>query len=180
MLGPRSVTRIPTLASEAVEVLERLPPGHELAMAYGNVSQRGMAMQDLDRAVAWGTCALELARSLDDEEALVLLASRALTRLGHQVTGFTDPEEALKAFGANPQGFDVVVTDLSMPHLSGFDLAREVLALCPEMTVLMTTGYVRAEDEHLARELGIRELFPKPATMDELGLALDRVVRGTK
>ena len=66
------------LASEAVELLERLPPGHELAMAYGNVSQRGMAMQDLDRAVAWGTRALELARSSDDEEALVY----ALTNIG--------------------------------------------------------------------------------------------------
>jgi DNA-binding CsgD family transcriptional regulator/tetratricopeptide (TPR) repeat protein len=66
------------LASEAVDLLERLPPGHELAMAYGNVSQRGMAMHDLDRAVAWGTRALELARSLDDEEALVY----ALTNIG--------------------------------------------------------------------------------------------------
>ena len=67
-----------TLASEAVELLERLPPGHELAMAYGNVSQRGMAMQDLDRAVAWGNRALELARSLDDNEALVY----SLTNIG--------------------------------------------------------------------------------------------------
>ena len=66
------------LASEAVELLERLPPGHELAMAYGNVSQRGMAMRDLDRAVAWGTRALELARSLDDNEAVVY----SLTNIG--------------------------------------------------------------------------------------------------
>jgi DNA-binding CsgD family transcriptional regulator/tetratricopeptide (TPR) repeat protein len=67
-----------TLASEAVDLLERLPPGHELAMAYGNVSQRGMAMGDLDRAVAWGTRGLELARSLDDNEALVY----SLTNIG--------------------------------------------------------------------------------------------------
>ena len=66
------------LASQAVELLERLPPGHELAMAYGNVSQRGMAVQDLDRAVGWGTRALDLARSTDDEEALVY----ALTNIG--------------------------------------------------------------------------------------------------
>ena len=66
------------LASEAVELLERLPPGHELAMAYGNVSQRGMAMRDLDRAVAWGTRALALARSLDDNEAVVY----SLTNIG--------------------------------------------------------------------------------------------------
>ena len=66
------------LASEAVELLERLPPGHELAMAYGNVSQRGMAMHDLDRAVAWGTRALELAQSLDDNKALAY----SLTNIG--------------------------------------------------------------------------------------------------
>lgn len=65
-------------ASEAVDLLERLPPGRQLAMAYGNLSQRYMAVQDLEGAVAWGTRALELARNLDDDEALVY----ALTNIG--------------------------------------------------------------------------------------------------
>jgi DNA-binding CsgD family transcriptional regulator/tetratricopeptide (TPR) repeat protein len=66
------------LALEAVEVLERLPPGHQLAMAYANVSQRRSALDDVAGAMAWGTRALELARSLDDTESLVY----ALTNIG--------------------------------------------------------------------------------------------------
>jgi len=114
---------------------------------------------------------------VDDEEALVFLASRVLSRMGHGISGFTDPKEALETFRARPQDFDIVVTDLSMPHMSGLDLAREVLAVCPGMPVLMTTGYIRDEDEHNARAAGIRELILKPATMDELGRVLDRLFR---
>jgi DNA-binding CsgD family transcriptional regulator/tetratricopeptide (TPR) repeat protein len=66
------------IALQAVELLERLPAGHELAMAYGNVSQRRMVVEDAEAAAAWGTRALELARRLDDTEALVY----ALTNLG--------------------------------------------------------------------------------------------------
>jgi DNA-binding CsgD family transcriptional regulator len=66
------------LASEAVELLERLPAGHELAMAYGNVSQRRMVVEDLDEAITWGSRTLELARRLDDTEATVY----ALTNIG--------------------------------------------------------------------------------------------------
>ncbi len=115
---------------------------------------------------------------VDDEEALVLLASRALTRLGHSVSGFTDPETALEAFRAHPQDYDAVVTDLSMPRLSGFELARELLALRPGIPVMMTTGYIRGEDEQLARAAGIRELVLKPVTMDELAKVLDAMIRG--
>jgi len=57
--------------------------------------------------------------------------------------------------------------------MSGFDLARAVLELRPEMPVLMTTGYLRTDDEKLARAAGIRELILKPVTVDELGRVLD-------
>ncbi|MGP1677914.1 MAG: hybrid sensor histidine kinase/response regulator [Burkholderiales bacterium] len=114
---------------------------------------------------------------VDDEEALVMLASRVLSHLGHQISGFIDPEQALAAFRAHPQDFDVVVTDLSMPHMSGFELAREVLAVRPGIPVLMTTGYIGAQDEGKARAAGIREVILKPVTMDELGDVLDRLIR---
>jgi len=116
---------------------------------------------------------------VDDEEALTLLASRALSRLGHQVSSFTDPVEALDAFRARPQDFDVVATDLSMPHMSGFEFASEVLAVRPGMPVLMMTGYLDADDETNARAIGVREVILKPTTMDELGRALDRLLRAS-
>ena len=114
---------------------------------------------------------------VDDEEALVFLAKRVLSRLGHSISGFTDPKEALQAFLAHPQNYDILVTDLSMPQMSGFELSRQVLELRPDMPVLMTSGYVRAEDEATARGLGIRRLILKPTTIDELAQVLDSMFR---
>jgi len=114
---------------------------------------------------------------VDDEEALIYLANRVLTRIGHHVSSFTDPVEALASFRAHPQDFDIVVTDLSMPRMSGLEFSREVLAVRPDIPVLMTTGYIRDEDEEDARAVGVRELILKPSTMNDLGNTLDRLFR---
>ncbi len=114
---------------------------------------------------------------VDDEEALVFLATRALAQFGHDVRGFIDPRSALEAFRSQAQNFDVVVTDLSMPEMSGFDLAHELRAVRPEVPVLMLTGYIRAEDELAAQQAGVRELLLKPTTMDELAQVLDTCLR---
>ena len=115
---------------------------------------------------------------VDDEAALVHLARRALERLGYQVTGHHDPAQALQDFKARPDSFDVVVTDLSMPGMSGFELARAVLATRPDIPLLMTSGYVRAQDEETARKIGVRAVILKPSTADDLGKVLDRVFQG--
>ena len=112
---------------------------------------------------------------VDDEEALISLAKRMLTRLGHKVSGFTDPMGALAEFREHPEDYDVVVTDLSMPHMSGFELARGVLAVRPDMPLLMTSGRIRAEDELHAREAGILKLMLKPVSMHELANALSQL-----
>src|SRR5262249_47222687 len=64
---------------------------------------------------------------LDDEESLVILAKRMLERMGYRVTGFSEPLEALAAFQAAPQQFDLVLTDLSMPGMSGMEVSRRLL-----------------------------------------------------
>ncbi len=110
---------------------------------------------------------------LDDEEALVFFAKRMLTRLGFQVTGFTDAGEALQDFGVHPGDYDAVVTDLSMPRMTGLEFAREVMAIRPEMPVIITSGYVRPEDQVKAQQLGVRDFILKPSTADQLATALD-------
>ncbi|MDY0068225.1 MAG: PAS domain-containing protein [Steroidobacteraceae bacterium] len=112
---------------------------------------------------------------IDDEESLVFLVSRLLERLGYRVDGYTNPHEALQAFRGDPRSFDVVVTDLSMPGMSGFQFAQELLEVSPDTPVLMTSGYVRAQDREAARRLGVREMILKPDTVEELGHALARV-----
>ena len=113
---------------------------------------------------------------VDDEEPLVLLVTRTLKRLGYRVSGFTNPLEALSVLRSNPCDFQAIVTDLSMPQMSGIDFANEALQLCPKIPVILTTGYIRSQDQQLAQKMGIRELILKPDTVEDLGNALHRVL----
>jgi PAS domain S-box-containing protein len=112
---------------------------------------------------------------VDDEPTLVSVTSRILSRVGYRVTGHTDAHAALAAFRAAPDAFDAVVTDLSMPAMSGFDLVHELLAVRADIPVLMTSGYLGDDARAQADAAGIRELIPKPNTVEMLGEALDRL-----
>ena len=114
---------------------------------------------------------------VDDEEALVRLSTRMLKRLGYEVTGHSDPVAALQDFRSRPQDFDVIVTDASMPRMSGLELARELLAARPDVPILMTSGYLRPEDHEAALQMGVRGLIMKPNTIEELSRAFDRLFR---
>jgi PAS domain S-box-containing protein len=113
---------------------------------------------------------------VDDEEALVFLATRLLERRGYRVSGFTSAVTALKQFRENPGEFDVLVTDLSMPGMSGFELTEEVHRTRAEIPVVLTSGYLQAEDQEKAEKLGIRETIQKPATADKLAGALEKIL----
>ena len=111
---------------------------------------------------------------VDDEEGLVLLATRLLKRLGYRVTGFTSPNLALDEFRRRPQEFDAVVTDLSMPHLSGFDLAEQILTIRPDIPVIVSSGYVRPEDQERGKTIGIHQMIQKPYTLEQLQETFDQ------
>lgn len=113
---------------------------------------------------------------VDDEEPLVYLTMQVLGRLGYNVTGFVEAEAALEAFLAEPDRFDVVITDLSMPRMSGRDLAARILEVRPNLPVILATGYIRPHDTESARRLGIRELILKPNTVEDLGPILYRIL----
>jgi PAS domain S-box-containing protein len=113
---------------------------------------------------------------LDDEEPLVFLVTRVLTRLGYAVSGHTDARDALKAFRADPHAFDAVISDVSMPGMSGYDFARELAAIRPGVPVILASGYVRPEDEEHARAVGAREMMLKPNEIEEFGAAIARLL----
>lgn len=112
---------------------------------------------------------------IDDEDALVYLMVRVLQKSGYHVTGFTDARQALQALRERPGEFDVIVTDLSMPGMSGFHVAQAIREIRADLPVVVTSGYVRAEDRKTAREVGVRDLVSKPDTVEELAGVLARV-----
>ncbi|MBK8003145.1 MAG: PAS domain-containing protein [Gemmatimonadetes bacterium] len=99
---------------------------------------------------------------VDDEPPLVAIACRALERRGWRASGHTRPADALAALRAAPGEVDLVLCDLTMPQLSGLDLAREVRALRPDLPILLMTGYAGAVDPAELAGLGILELVEKP------------------
>jgi PAS domain S-box-containing protein len=113
---------------------------------------------------------------VDDEEPLVVLAMRWLRRLGYEVTGFSDSTQALDAFRSRPFDFDALISDISMPGLSGLDLVREVRALRKDVVVVVSSGYLRNEDHQRAKELGAVDVVLKPQSMAEFGRILHRIL----
>ena len=99
---------------------------------------------------------------VDDEPLLVDSTRRLMERLGFRVTAFTDATLALRAFEATPDAWDVVLTDLTMPELTGLDLARRVHTLRPKLPVWLTSGYSAALDAVRLKEAGISGLLGKP------------------
>ncbi len=117
---------------------------------------------------------------IDDEPALVELLRDQLVALGYRVTAHRSPVAALSDFRARPHEFDVVLTDLTMPAMSGADLAEELFKLRPDLPIVITTGYGYVMAEERARELGLRPLLSKPFTMSTLGEAIQNALAAAR
>jgi CheY-like chemotaxis protein len=115
---------------------------------------------------------------VDDEAALVDVGRLSLERLGYRVTALGDSREALERFRAAPGDFDLVITDMTMPHLTGDRLASELLALRPALPVILCTGFSAGITPEKALALGIREFIQKPLVIGELAAAVRRALEG--
>jgi CheY-like chemotaxis protein len=109
---------------------------------------------------------------VDDEETLVRLGSRILTQLGYETAVATDPEAALAMFASNPTGFDLVLTDLTMPKMTGPTLAAEIWKIRAGLPIILLTGYSASLTPERAATLGFRQLLFKPVGFQALGLAV--------
>jgi PAS domain S-box-containing protein len=111
----------------------------------------------------------------DDEDALATMGRLMLGRLGYRVTVKTDSNEALDVFRSDPAQFDLIISDKTMPRLTGFDMAKEVKKIRPDMPIIICTGYSDDTETDKAVQLGVSRLIVKPLSMDELA----RAVRST-
>ena len=109
---------------------------------------------------------------VDDELALAVLAKKMLERLGYVVTATSNPSDAIAALRAQPDKFDLVITDLTMPGMDGLKLGRELLQIRPNLAMILTSGYTGIMTTEKVRQLGFQALLQKPSTLQTLGEAV--------
>ncbi|MGO9375756.1 MAG: ATP-binding protein [Syntrophobacteraceae bacterium] len=105
---------------------------------------------------------------VDDEEVLADLGQQMLEHLGYSVLRKTSSVEALELFMAQPEHFDLVVTDYTMPQMTGADLAKEVMRIRPDIPVILCTGFTERITEEKAKDMGIRAFLMKPLSLRDV------------
>ncbi|MBF0304008.1 MAG: response regulator, partial [Desulfamplus sp.] len=117
---------------------------------------------------------------VDDEVVLITLQKAMLERLGYHVTSRTSSIEALEAFRANPDKFDIVITDMTMPSMSGDKFALELIKIRPDIPILLCTGFSTIMSEEKALSMGIKGFLMKPVTISDLDKKIRDVLKPNK
>ncbi|CCK80539.1 PAS domain-containing hybrid sensor histidine kinase/response regulator [Desulfobacula toluolica] len=113
---------------------------------------------------------------VDDEAAIIAFEKKVLTRMGYQVTSLTSSVEALEVFRAAPNEFDLVISDVAMPILSGDRLASELIKIRPDIPILICTGFSETITQKNVEELGGKGLLMKPVGMKDLAQAIRNIL----
>jgi PAS domain S-box-containing protein len=113
---------------------------------------------------------------VDDEKSIIALERQALGRLGYQVTSCTSSIEALEAFRANPDKFNLVITDMAMPKMSGDKLATELIKIRPDIPILLCTGFSESMTEEKIKSIGIKGILLKPIIIRDLAKKMREVL----
>ncbi|MBF0398280.1 MAG: response regulator [Desulfobacterales bacterium] len=113
---------------------------------------------------------------VDDEKVIVDMLKRMLEYLGYKVTTQTSSDEALKAFQASPDYFDIVITDMTMPYMTGTQLAQKIMEVKPGIPIILCTGYNELISEEKSEQMGIRGFLMKPIQRNELTSLIRKVL----
>ncbi|MCX5874850.1 MAG: PAS domain S-box protein [Deltaproteobacteria bacterium] len=132
--------------------------------------------ESLEKPLQTGTEKLLL---VDDEAQITQLGQIFLETLGYQVTSCNDPAEALSLFSNEPNRFDLVITDMTMPKMTGALLSQKLLTVRKDLPIIMCTGFSETMDEETAKQFGIRAFLMKPVSSHDLAAAI-RAVLDTK
>jgi len=116
---------------------------------------------------------------VDDQGSLVSLAEETLAALGYDPAGFRSSVAALQAFRAEPQRYALVLTDETMPDMSGVDLVREMRRVRPDLPIVLMSGYSGAQLAERAHAAGVGEVLRKPLVRRDIAEALARALRST-
>jgi len=114
--------------------------------------------------------------AVDDEESIVGVYKATLESLGYKVTAQFSSKDTLEVFRTSPESFDLIITDQTMPHLPGSELAKEILQIRPDIPIILCTGYSSMISEEKAKKIGIAEFLMKPVSKRDLAVAVRDVL----
>lgn len=113
---------------------------------------------------------------VDDEVTIMEMEQKMLETLGYRVTAKSNCGEAFQLFVARPDDFDLIITDMTMPEMTGAELARKVLTIRPEIPIILCTGFSELINESKAKSIGIREYIMKPIVIREIATVVRKLL----
>lgn len=113
---------------------------------------------------------------VDDEKMVVEIQQKMLKRLGYDVTSCTSSVEALKAFQANPDNFDLIITDMTMPNMTGDQLAQKIMEIRTDIPIILCSGFSEKMSNEKAKSLGIKKFLMKPVLIKDLSITIRRAL----
>lgn len=117
---------------------------------------------------------------VDDEVSIAKMANRILGQLGYSLTSKLSSIEALELFTSKPKGFDLVISDVTMPKMTGDQLAKELIVIRPDIPIILSTGYSKRLSGETISEIGIKALTSKPIVKKVLATTVRRVLDEAK
>jgi PAS domain S-box-containing protein len=173
-LGLSVVHGIVTDLGGAIEITTREGHGTTFEIWLPVAGETGESSHEQIRELPRGRG--EVVMIVDDEPALVALAEEVLAELGYEPVGFNSSVSALRAFRADPQRFQLLLTDEAMPDLVGTELAREIRQIAPAIPIVLMSGYGGAQLTQHAAAMGIIEVLRKPLQRQDLAESLARAL----
>jgi CheY-like chemotaxis protein len=173
-LGLSLIHGIVTELGGAIDVTTKAGAGSRFEIWLPVVGETGKHAIEAVRGLPRGSG--ETVMIVDDERALVALAEEILAELGYEPVGFDSSSAALQAFAAEPQRFDIILTDEAMPDLIGTELAHELRRLRRTIPIIVMSGHGDAQLAKRAAAVGVNEVLRKPLQTRDLAEALARVL----
>ena len=117
---------------------------------------------------------------VDDDAAVANLEQQILERLGYQITLRTSSLDAVEVFRSNPDAFDIVITDMTMPNMTGDQLVEEILSIRPDIPIIICTGFSERINEEQAEAIGVKGFLMKPVVKSDLASMVRKVLDDAK
>lgn len=159
--------------SGLIKVESELGKGTAFSIYFPAIEKAVVIETEIDEEIPSGS---ESILFIDDEASLVKLGCQKLERLGYKVKGTTNPIEALDRFRSKPDQYDLIITDMTMPQMTGDKLVKEILNIRPGIPVILCTGFSEKIDEKKAKEMGVADYIEKPHEMRALAKMVRKVL----